>query len=39
VAALEGKATVQLFSALRRVGVEEAQDQLVRFLEAAPDSV
>jgi GTP-binding protein len=39
VAALKGKATVQLFSALRRVGVEEAQDQLVRFLEAGQDSV
>jgi GTP-binding protein len=39
VAVLEGKATVQLFSALRRLGVEEAQDQLLRFLEARKDSV
>jgi GTP-binding protein len=36
---LEGKATVQLFSALRRLGIEEAQDQLLRFLEARKDSV
>jgi GTP-binding protein len=39
VAALKGKATVQLFSALRRVGIEDAQDCLLRFLEAGKDSV
>jgi GTP-binding protein len=33
VAGLAGNATVQLFSALRRVGVEEAQDRLLGFLE------
>jgi GTP-binding protein len=39
VAALKGKATVQLFSALKRVGIEDAQDCLLRFLEAGKDSV
>ncbi len=34
VAALAGKATVQLFSALRRVGVEDAQDRLQSLLES-----
>jgi GTP-binding protein len=34
VAALAGKATVQLFSALRRVGVEDAQDRLLSLLES-----
>jgi GTP-binding protein len=38
-AALEGKATVQLFSALRRIGIEDAQEQLLRCLEAGKDSV
>ena len=39
VAALRGKATVQLFSALRRIGIEDAQKQLLRFLEARRNSV
>jgi GTP-binding protein len=39
VAALRGKATVQLFSALRRIGIEDAQEQLLRFLEARRNSV
>ncbi|HEV2703982.1 MAG TPA: ribosome biogenesis GTP-binding protein YihA/YsxC [Steroidobacteraceae bacterium] len=34
LAALGGQATVQLFSALRRVGVEEAQDRLQSLLES-----
>jgi GTP-binding protein len=39
VADLKGKATVQLFSALRRIGIEDAQDCLVGFLEAGKESV
>ncbi|HTC44557.1 MAG TPA: ribosome biogenesis GTP-binding protein YihA/YsxC [Steroidobacteraceae bacterium] len=39
VAALKGKATVQLFSALRRIGIEGAQERLESFLEAGKDSV
>jgi GTP-binding protein len=39
VTALKGKATVQLFSALRRIGIEDAQEQLLRFLEARRNSV
>jgi GTP-binding protein len=34
VAALGGRATVQLFSALRRTGVEAAQERLQSFIEA-----
>jgi GTP-binding protein len=36
VATLGGKATVQLFSALRRVGVEDAQDRLLSWIETGP---
>jgi GTP-binding protein len=38
VTALAGHATVQLFSALRRVGIEEAQDRLQSWLETGADS-
>jgi GTP-binding protein len=38
VAALGAKATVQLFSALRRVGVEDAQDRLLSWLETDPSA-
>ena len=38
VTALEGHATVQLFSALRRVGIEEAQDRLQSWLETGAES-
>ncbi len=33
MAVLEGHATVQLFSALRRVGIEDAQDRLQSWFE------
>jgi len=33
VAQLEGRATVQLFSALRRIGIEDAQDRLQSWIE------
>jgi GTP-binding protein len=36
VAALAGKATVQLFSAMRRVGVEDAQARLEGWIESSP---
>jgi GTP-binding protein len=38
VTALAGHATVQLFSALRRVGIEDAQDRLQSWLETGADS-
>jgi GTP-binding protein len=36
VAELGGHATVQLFSALRRIGIEEAQDRLQSWFETGP---
>ncbi len=40
VAVLGGHATVQLFSALRRIGIDDAQDRLQSWLEtAAVDAV
>ena len=38
VAVLGGHATVQLFSALRRIGIEEAQDRLQSWLESGAES-
>ena len=38
VTELAGHATVQLFSALRRIGVEEAQDRLQSWLETGEES-
>jgi len=38
VAQLKGAATVQLFSALRRIGIEEAQDRLQSWLETGTES-
>jgi GTP-binding protein len=38
VAVLGGHATVQLFSALRRIGIEEAQDRLQSWLETGAES-
>ena len=38
VATLGGNATVQLFSALRRVGVEDAQDRLQSWIETGAQS-
>jgi GTP-binding protein len=38
VAVLGGHATVQLFSALRRIGIEEAQDRLQSWLETGEES-
>jgi GTP-binding protein len=35
VAVLAGRATVQLFSALRRVGIEAAQDRLQSWIETS----
>jgi GTP-binding protein len=37
VAILGGHATVQLFSALRRIGIDDAQDRLQSWLETAAD--
>jgi len=37
VAVLGGHATVQLFSALRRIGIEDAQDRLASWLESAAE--
>jgi len=39
VGVLGGHATVQLFSALRRIGVEDAQDRLASWLETAEEAV
>jgi GTP-binding protein len=39
VAALGAHATVQLFSALRRIGIEEAQDRLQSWLETGTETV
>ena len=38
VAALGGHATVQLFSALRRIGIDQAQERLQSWLETGPES-
>ena len=38
VATLQGRATVQLFSALRRIGVEDAQDRLQSWIETGSGS-
>ena len=38
VGVLGGHATVQLFSALRRIGVEDAQDRLASWLETAEEA-
>lgn len=38
VAGLSGHATVQLFSALRRVGIEEAQERLESWLETGTET-
>ena len=38
VTALAGQATVQLFSALRRIGIEDAQDRLQSWIETASKS-
>lgn len=39
VAILGGHATVQLFSALRRIGIEDAQDRLRSWLESGSEQV
>ena len=38
VAQLKGAATMQLFSALRRIGIEDAQDRLQSWLETGTES-
>lgn len=38
VAALKGQATVQLFSAMKKLGVEDAQERLQAWIETAADS-